>query len=84
MRRQLFKGPHQDIANSLHNVGQALYKLGRHAEALEYSQQALEMRRQLFKGPHKDIANSLHNVGIALNNLGRHAEALEYSSKPSR
>ena len=68
----------------MYNVGEALCKLGRHAEALEYYQQALEMRRQLFKGPHQDIANSLHNVGVALYNLGRFAEALEYYSKLSK
>ena len=66
MRRQLFKGPHQDIADSLHNVGVDLANLGRYAEALEYYQQALEMRKQLFKEPHQDIADSLHNVGMSL------------------
>ena len=35
MRRQLFKGPHQDIANSLNIVGVTLRKLGRDAEALD-------------------------------------------------
>ena len=48
MRRQLFKGPHQYIADTLHNVGVTLANLGSHAEALEYHQQALEMRKQLF------------------------------------
>ena len=58
--------PSENLANSLHNVGVALFNLGRHAEALEYYQQAIEMKRQLFKGPHQNIANSLNNVGCEL------------------
>ena len=43
--------------------GKTLFSLGKHAEALEYYQQILEMRKKLFKDPHQDIADSLHNVG---------------------
>ncbi|MCK4934341.1 MAG: tetratricopeptide repeat protein, partial [Simkaniaceae bacterium] len=76
--RELYEGPHPDVATSLNNSGDVLRSLGRYAEALERCEESLAMRRALFgEGPHPDVATSLNNSGLTLESLGRYAEALE-------
>jgi tetratricopeptide (TPR) repeat protein len=66
---------------SLHNLGDRLSEMGRRAEALEATQEAVEIRRRLA-AQHPDaflpdLASSLHNLGIRLSEMGRRAEALQ-------
>ena len=71
------------FVTSLNNMGFVLRSLGREADALKYSDEALALDRTLYpkaKHPdgHPDLAASLNNVGLLLRSLGRAADALKY------
>src|SRR5439155_871919 len=51
------------------NIGNALNKMGRHAESLKYHDKSLEIK--------PDFDYALYAKGHALDNLGRHEEGLE-------
>jgi tetratricopeptide (TPR) repeat protein len=68
-------------ARALGMWGFALSALGRRAEALQATQEAVEIRRRLA-AQHPDaflpdLAGSLHNLGLMLSEMGRRAEALQ-------
>ncbi|MFF5263299.1 serine/threonine-protein kinase [Actinomadura viridis] len=69
-----------DLARSLSNLGNTLWRLGRHDEGLPVEQEVVDIRRRLAEAdPDRylpDLATSLHNVGFTFGRLGRHAEAL--------
>jgi tetratricopeptide (TPR) repeat protein len=72
---------HEERARVLNNLGFALSALGRRAEALEATQEAVDLYRRLAE-QHPDaflpdLAASLHNLGNVLSEMGRRAEALE-------
>jgi tetratricopeptide (TPR) repeat protein len=65
----------------LNMLGFALSALGRRAEALQATQEAVEIRRRLA-AQHPDaflpdLASSLHNLGAMLSEMGRREEALQ-------
>ncbi|MEM7055521.1 MAG: tetratricopeptide repeat protein [Bacteroidota bacterium] len=70
---------HPEVAQSLNNVGESLWKLGSYQEALAYYKRGLAMRQRLYKDQdHPYIAGSLNNVGYSLGELGNYQEALGY------
>jgi tetratricopeptide (TPR) repeat protein len=66
---------------SLHNLGIRLSEMGRRAEALQATQEAVDLYRRLAAQrpdaflPY--LAGSLHNLGNRLSEMGRRAEALQ-------
>jgi tetratricopeptide (TPR) repeat protein len=69
-----------DLARSLNNMGNRLSALGRREEALQATQESVEILRQLAQ-QHPDaflpdLARSLNNMGKRLSALGRREEAL--------
>ncbi|KAF8327560.1 uncharacterized protein EI90DRAFT_1766464 [Cantharellus anzutake] len=69
--------PH--LAESLNSLYSALYKLGRHSEALPFAEESVKLRRQLVAinpGYTPDLAMSLNNLHNALSNLGQYSKAL--------
>jgi tetratricopeptide (TPR) repeat protein len=71
----------EERARVLNMLGFALSEMGRRAEALQATQEAVEIRRRLA-AQHPDaflpdLARSLQNLGVDLSALGRREEALE-------
>jgi hypothetical protein len=71
----------EERARVLNNLGFALSEMGRRAEALQATQEAVDLYRRLA-AQHPDaflpdLARSLHNLGVDLSALGRRAEALQ-------
>jgi tetratricopeptide (TPR) repeat protein len=68
-----------DLAMSLNNLGNRLSEMGRRAEALQATQEAVDLYRRLA-AQHPDaflpdLARSLGAYGLVLRGLGRSAEA---------
>jgi predicted O-linked N-acetylglucosamine transferase (SPINDLY family) len=72
-------------AGLLNNLGGALSALGQREQALEASQEAVDIRRKLAKANPQaflpDLAMSLNNLGGALSDLGQREPALEASQE---
>ncbi|KAJ7677964.1 hypothetical protein DFH06DRAFT_563568 [Mycena polygramma] len=69
----------KDLASCMHNLGCGLSIAGRHAEAMQVDEEAVQLRRQLAKtdpSVTKDLANSLYCLGYSLRVAGRHQNAL--------
>jgi len=71
----------EERARVLNMLGFALSEMGRRAEALQATQEAVDLYRRLA-AQHPDaflpdLAASLHNLGVDLSALGRRAEALQ-------
>lgn len=64
---------------ALNNVGNALDKLGKKWEFLEYQNQSLPLWREV--GDKAGEANSLNNVGYIYREFGDYEKALEYGEK---
>ncbi|MEO1301405.1 MAG: tetratricopeptide repeat protein, partial [Bacteroidota bacterium] len=72
----------QFIMFSLRELGNGLSQLGKYVEALEYSQQAIDMQKRIYGSQdHPEIARSLNNIGSHLSHLGKHKDALTYSQE---
>jgi tetratricopeptide (TPR) repeat protein len=70
-------GDDPEYATALMCLGNALYSLGRHAEALDLKEQALAFRRRVLPADHPHIASAMNNTANSYSALGRHAEALD-------
>ncbi len=71
--RNIHTEDHQDVANSLDNIGLAYKNLGGAENVkigLQYLEASLKMRQVLFSGKHADVASSLNNVGATYEALG--------------
>ncbi|GAB3969721.1 tetratricopeptide repeat protein [Actinoallomurus acanthiterrae] len=70
-----------ELSGALGNLGIALARLGRHAEALAPSREAVRIdRRSAAGGSRRNrdyLAASLNNLGNRLSELGHHVEALK-------
>jgi tetratricopeptide (TPR) repeat protein len=64
-------------AHCYHHFGTTLEGLGRHEEALQNFQRALEIELKAFGENHPAVAISYNNIGNSLQNLGRHEKALQ-------
>lgn len=71
-----------------HNLGAALFDLGRHEEARKAAEEAVERYCSLAEAnPQRflpDLAMSLNNLGAALAELGRHEEARKAAEEAVR
>jgi tetratricopeptide (TPR) repeat protein len=63
------------------DLGVIYGKLGRHQEALNYQERALELQEELFGEEHPATATSYNNIGSAYGDLGKHQDALIYKEK---
>ncbi|KAF8341374.1 uncharacterized protein EI90DRAFT_1728365 [Cantharellus anzutake] len=71
-----------ELARSLNTLYLAIFKLGRHSEALPVVEESVKLYRRLVAvrpaSYTPDLAASLNNLYNALSNLGRHSEALGF------
>ena len=67
----------EDIAKSLHNLGNCLWRLGQNKDALGYFQEALKIRRSILGDKHIKVANTLYSLGLTNRDIGvkRHPRA---------
>jgi tetratricopeptide (TPR) repeat protein len=55
MRKLLFPGDREDVAQSYYNLGLVYYDMKDNNSAIEHQKLALEMRRRLFPEDHHDV-----------------------------
>ncbi len=67
-----------ETAKSLGNIGNVLASRGRHDEALEHYERALEIQQEVLDPGHVDLARTLGNIGNLLQSTGDLDAALEY------
>lgn len=75
IRENHFTPPHNDIAESLHNLGILSWNRGDYSQAENYLRNALQMERQLYKGTHESVSNTTMSLAIVLKELGKFEEA---------
>jgi tetratricopeptide (TPR) repeat protein len=69
---------HPDVAHAFQKLGASLVELGKHAEALQYKQEALAMYKRLCQDEdHLDVAYAMSDVGSSLSQLGNYRAALQ-------
>ncbi len=68
-------GPGLPLAESLHNLGRALFYNGKYAEAEQADRRAIEIRREILGPRHLDVADSENDLAANLLRQGRMAEA---------
>ncbi len=81
IRRSLFGSKHRDVAESLGNLGYALWHAVRHPQWLEaesYYRRSLAMYSQLGTGPDADVARFRFSLGMMLSSMERLDEAVAY------
>ena len=81
LARSLPAGRDGDRAMAVHNYGAVLHKVGRSAEALPVTEEAVALRRRLAKEDRErheaDLVLSLRNLEQILSAVGRYVEAIE-------
>lgn len=75
LRENHFTTPHNDIAESLHNLGILYWNKAQYSEAENYLRDALQMERELFGESDESIANTMTSLAIVLKELRRFDEA---------
>lgn len=75
LREQLFPDPSEELAESLHDLGAALWWNGDYAEARKFYTRSLHMRQALYAGDHLDIATSMTHLGACALRQGQLAES---------
>jgi len=63
------------------DFGNTLNSIGKHSEALDFSQRALRIRREVLGESHPDTTTSLSGVAYALCELGNYRQSLEYEQR---
>jgi len=70
-------GPcHPQAASTIVNLGNALFDLGRHAEAAELYRRSLTIDEEALGDDHPDVAMDLSNLGIVYRNMGHTLQAI--------
>lgn len=75
LRENNFNPPHNDIAESLHNLGILYWNKAQYSEAENYLKDALQMERELFGESNESIANTMTSLAIVLKELREFEEA---------
>jgi serine/threonine protein kinase len=75
IERDLHRGDHADVAQSLQHLARVDEALGRDARAEPLVREALEMLRRIHPGDNAETAACMHDLAIVLEDLGREAEA---------
>lgn len=76
LRRSMHSGDHPDIATSLYDLGFAIEKNGRSADAEPLLRQAFEMRQRLLGADHFETLQASALLSWSLMKIGRLDEAL--------
>jgi serine/threonine-protein kinase len=74
-RRALHGGPHEDVAESLHNLGRLEWKLGRFDRADAFYREALAMRIEVHGPEHEDVARTMQHLASNHRSRGALAES---------
>ena len=74
--RRVLPAEHPDIATAMLNTANSYSALGRHAEALDFCEQALAIFWRVLPADHPNIASATMNVASSYFALGRHAEGV--------
>ncbi|XP_065649284.1 uncharacterized protein LOC136078150 [Hydra vulgaris] len=84
LKQLIYDSPHQEIANSLNNIGTTYAKIGQYDQAIEYLNQSKNMQIKFIE-QNKLHSKKVHNLAVYLNNLGsahwnksKYAQAIEY------
>ncbi len=75
IREDLFGRTHEQIAESVNDLGVLMRARGNYDAAEQYLRRAVDMRRRLFKTDHNDLAISIEELGRVLRDKGELAEA---------
>ena len=75
IRRSLFKDDHQDLAQSINNLGLLHEEQGQYTQAEPLLKEALAMYKRLFPDDHSYVAVSLNNLAAIYKVQGRYIEA---------
>ncbi|MDZ7717767.1 MAG: tetratricopeptide repeat protein [Balneolaceae bacterium] len=78
IRENHFTPPHNDIAESLHNLGILYWNRAQYSEAENYLRDALQMERELYGESDESIANTMTSLAIVLKELREFDEAEPY------
>ena len=74
-QREIFKGPHVDLAVTLNTLGNVYHYLGKLDEAEKYYREALQMHRETLGDKHPFVAVDLVNTAFLLDKRGKLPEA---------
>jgi tetratricopeptide (TPR) repeat protein len=77
LREEAVGRNHIDTASTLHVIGQALSRQGKHIKALAAFTRAHTIEKQVLGPEHPDTAITLHAIGQVMSNLNRFHEALD-------
>ena len=77
MRRRLFPGNSNSVAQSYNNLGYAFNGMKDYNKAIEHHKLALEMRKRLFPRDHQDVADSYNNIGYTYYGMKDYISAIE-------
>ena len=72
---------HPDVALSYNNIGYTYYEQGNYANALEYSQRALEIQKSISGELHLNVAVSYSSIGYVYKSLRNYSKALSNFQK---
>lgn len=78
LRENHFTPPHNDIAESHHNLGILYWNKAQYTEAEHYLRDALQMERELYGERHESVANTMTSLAIVLKELRQFEEAEPY------
>ncbi|MCP3905191.1 MAG: serine/threonine protein kinase [Planctomycetes bacterium] len=77
IRRRVHDGPHEEVAESLHNLGRLAWRVGPYERAEEYYREALAMRLEVHGPRHRSVARTMQHLASTLRHRGRLDEALQ-------
>jgi serine/threonine protein kinase/tetratricopeptide (TPR) repeat protein len=78
LRRQVFDGPHDDLAMNLVNIANLYVNIGRYEEAEPMLLEGLEQLRQIHGNENENVAIALNSLGNLMQHLRRYPEAGPY------
>lgn len=81
LRTRKLGADHPNVASSLHNLGNALARMGDPAHALSLHRRSLAIKEKTRGADHPTYALTLSSIGEDLRALGRAAEALTHQER---
>jgi tetratricopeptide (TPR) repeat protein len=68
-------------AHLFHQRGWIKNNQGKHAEAIEFYEKALEIEQKTLPANHPDLAESYNDIGLVYKNMGEYSKAYSYLEK---